>query len=156
MPADCDRHHAGLTRPPQLDRMLKLMRSHFPQALIHGAESLVQQFVGRIDTKDEHVAGGALNRSKACRAGSSCAGDPQRQLPAAGGLCGHQSSGGTPGRFLAELVNAEPGVPAVIDRMLKRFRKPKTTRVDLLNIMVNADCREFAAALAAARESQPG
>ena len=61
-----------------------------------------------------------------------------------------------PGRFLAELVNAEPGVPAVIDRVLKRFRKPKTTRVDLLNIMVNADCREFAAALAAARESQPG
>ncbi|MDP1691747.1 MAG: hypothetical protein Q8L49_07325 [Burkholderiaceae bacterium] len=47
-------------------------------------------------------------------------------------------------------------MPAVVDKMLKRFRKPKTTRVDLLNIMVNADCSEFAEALAAAWGLQPG
>ena len=61
----------------------------------------------------------------------------------------------SPGRLLAELVCAEPGVPVVIDRMLRRFRKPKTTRVDLLNIMVNADCAEFADALAAAWGLRP-
>ena len=60
-----------------------------------------------------------------------------------------------PGRLLAELVNAEPRVAAVIDRMLKRFRKPKTTREDLLNIMVNADCIEFAEALATAWGLRP-
>lgn len=60
------------------------------------------------------------------------------------------------GRLLAELINAEPGVPAAIDRMVKRFLKPKTTRVDLLNIMVNADCSAFAKAPAAAWGLQPG
>ena len=46
-------------------------------------------------------------------------------------------------------------MPVVIDRMLKRFRKPKATRVDLLNIMVNADCIEFAEALATAWGLRP-
>ena len=46
-------------------------------------------------------------------------------------------------------------MPVVIDRMLKRFRKPKATRVDLLNIMVNADCSEFAEALATAWGLRP-
>jgi len=141
----------------RVDRMLNLMRSHFPQALVHGFESLVPQFVGRTDPKDEHVAAGALKRSKTVYGG-----EPVVLVTANVSDLPHAAFAGTkvrvarPGRFLTELVNAEPGVPAVIDRLLKRFRKPKTTRVDLLNIMVNVDCSEFAEALAAAWGLQPG
>lgn len=53
----------------RVDRMIKLMRSHFPQALVHGYERLVPQFAGRTDPKDEHVAAGALKRSKAVYGG---------------------------------------------------------------------------------------
>jgi hypothetical protein len=55
-----------------------------------------------------------------------------------------------PNRFLAELAHAEPDVASVVDRMPGRFRKPRATRVDPPNIMVNADCGAFAEALAAA------
>ena len=140
----------------RVDRMIKLMRSHFPQALVHGYESLVLQFVGRTEPKDEHVAAGALKRSKVTYGGevvvlvtSNVTDLPQSAF------AGTRVRVARPGRFLAELVDAEPGVPVVIDRMLKRFRKPKATRVDLLNIMVNADCSEFAEALAAAWGLRP-
>ena len=137
--------------------MLKLMRSHFPQALVHGYESLVPRFVGSTDPKDEHVAAGALKRSKAAYGGEPVVLVTANvtDLPQAA-FAGTRVRVARPGPFLAELVNAEPGVPAVIDRMLKRFRKPKTTRVDLLNIMVNANCSEFAEALAAAWGLQLG
>ena len=139
------------------DRMLKLMRNQFPQALVHGYESLVPQFAGRTDPKDEHVAAGALKRSKAAHGWEIVAlvTFNVTDLPESA-FAGTKVHVVRPGPFLAELVNAEPGVPAVIDRMIKRFRKPKTTRVDLLNIMVNADCTEFAAALAEAWGLQPG
>lgn len=140
----------------QVDRMLKLMRSHFPQALVLGSESLVPQFVGRTDPKDEHVAAGALKRSKAVYGGEPVVlvTSNVTDLPQAA-FAGTKVRVARPGRLLAELVNAEPGVAAVIDRMLKRFRKPKTTREDLLNIMVNADCIEFAEALATAWGLRP-
>jgi len=140
----------------RVDRMLKLMRSHFPQALVHGYERLVPQFAGRTDPKDEHVAAGALKRSKVTYGGevvvlvtSNVTDLPQSAF------AGTKIRVARPGRFLAELVKADPGVPVVIDRMLKRFRKPKTTRVDLLNVMVNADCGEFAEALGAAWGLRP-
>lgn len=140
----------------RVDRMLKLMRSHFPQALVHGYEKLVPQFVGRTDAEDEHVAAGALRRSKAVYGGEPVVlvTSNVTDLPQSA-FAGTRVRVARPGRFLAELVAAEPGVPVVIDRMLKRFRKPKTTRVDLLNIMVNADCAEFADALAAAWGLRP-
>jgi hypothetical protein len=133
------------------------MRSHFPQALVHGFESLVPQFVGRTDPKDEHVAAGALRRSKAVYGGEPVVlvTSNVSDLPKAA-FAGTRVRVARPGQLLADLVAAEPGVPAVIDRMLRRFRKPKTTRVDLLNIMVHADCGEFAEALAAAWGLQPG
>jgi hypothetical protein len=112
-----------------VDRMLKLMRSHFPQAIVHGVESLVPRFVGRTDPKDEHVAAGALRRSRATYGGevvvlvTSNVTDLQQSA-----FAGTKVRVARTGRFLAELVNAEPGVPVVIDRMLKRFRRPKTTR----------------------------
>lgn len=141
----------------RVDRMLRLMRSHFPQSLVHGFESLVPQFVGRTDPKDEHVAAGALKRSKVAYRGAPVVlvTSNVTDLPQAA-FASTKVRVTRPGRFLAELVNAEPGVPAVVDRMLRRFRKPKTTRVGLLNIMVNADCSEFAEALAAAWGLQPG
>jgi hypothetical protein len=140
----------------RVDRMLKLMRSHFPQALVHGYESLVPRFVGRTDPKDEHVAAGALKRSKSAYGGEVVVlvTSNVTDLPQAA-FAGTKVRVARPEQFLAELLNAEPGVPVVIDRMLKRFRKPKTTRVDLLNIMANADCGEFAAALAAAWGLRP-
>ena len=140
----------------RVDRMLKLMRSHFPQALVLGFESLVPQFVGRTDPKDEHVAAGALKRSKAVYGGEPVVlvTSNVTDLPQSA-FAGTKIRVARPGRFLAELVNAEPGVPVVIDRMLKRFRKPKATREDLLNIMVNADCIEFAEALATAWGLRP-
>ncbi len=140
----------------RVDRMLRLMRSHFPQALVHGHEKLVPQFVGRTDAKDEHVAAGALRRSKAVYGGEPVVlvTSNVTDLPQSA-FAGTRVRVARPGRFLAELVAAEPGVPVVIDRMLKRCRKPKTTRVDLLNIMVNADCAEFADALAAAWGLRP-
>jgi hypothetical protein len=49
----------------RLDRMLKLMRSRLPQALVHGYESRVPQFVGHTYSKDEHAAAGVLKCSKA-------------------------------------------------------------------------------------------
>lgn len=136
--------------------MLKLMRSHFPQALVQGYEGLVPQFVGRTDPKDEHVAAGALKRSKAVNGGEHVVlvTSNVTDLPQSA-FAGTKVRVARPGRFLAELVNAEPGVPAVIDRMLKRFRNPKATRVDLLDIMVDADCSEFADALAATWGLQP-
>lgn len=141
----------------RVDRMLKLMRSHFPQALVHGSERWIPRFVGRTDTKDEHVAAAALKRSKAGYGGeavvlvtSNISDLPQ---PA---FAGTQVVVARPGQLLTEMINTEPGVPAVLDKMLKRFTKPKTTRVDLLNIMMNADCVEFAEALAAAWGLQPG
>jgi hypothetical protein len=141
----------------RVDRMLKLMRSHFPQALVHGSERLVPQFVGRTDPKDEHVAAGALKRSKAVYGGEPVVlvTSNVTDLPQSA-FAGTKVRVARPGRFLAELVSAEPGVPVVVDTMLKRFRKPKTTRVDLLNIMANSDCSEFAEALAAAWGLQPG
>ena len=140
----------------RVDRMLKLMRSHFPQALVHGYEKLVPQFVGRTDAEDEHVAAGALRRSKAVYGGEPVVlvTSNVTDLPQSA-FAGTRVRVARPGRFLAELVAAEPGVPVVIDRLLERFRKPKTTRVDLLNIMVNADCAEFADALAAAWGLRP-
>lgn len=140
----------------RVDRILKLMRSHFSQALVHGYERLVPQFARRTDPKDEHVAAGALTRSQAVYGGepvvlvtSNVADLPQSAF------AGTKVRVVRPGKFLAELVNAEPGVAVAIDRMLKRFRNPKTTRVDLLNIMVNADCSKFAEALASAWGLQP-
>lgn len=141
----------------RVDRMLKLMRSHFPQALVHGCEGLVPQFVGRTDPKDEHVAAGALKRSKAVYGGEPVVlvTSNVSDLPQAA-FAGTKVRAARPGRFLTELLTAEPGLPVVVDQMLKRFRKPKTTRVDLLNIMVNAGCSEFAEALAAAWGLEPG
>lgn len=141
----------------RVDRMLKLLRRHFPQALVHGYEGLVPQFVGRTDPKDEHVAAGALKRSKAVYGGEPVVlvTSNVTDLPQAA-FAGTKVRVDRPGRFLTELLNAEPGLPVVVDQMLKRFRKPKTTRVDLLNIMVNAGCSEFAEALAAAWGLEPG
>lgn len=132
------------------------MRRHFPQALVQGFEGLIPQFIGRTDPKDEHVAAGALKRSRAAYGGevvvlvtSNVSDLPQSAF------AGTKVRVSRPGRFLAEFVNANPGVPDVIDSMLERLRTPKTTRVDLLNIMVNADCADFAEALAAAWGLRP-
>lgn len=141
----------------RVDRMLQLTRSHFPQSLVHDFDRLMPQFTGRTDPKDEHVAAGALKRSKAIYGGEPVVLVTANvsDLPQAA-FAGTKVRVARPGRFLTELVRAEPGVPAVVDRMLKRFRKPKTTRVDLLNIMVNSGCSEFADSMAAVWGLQPG
>jgi len=52
-----------------------------------------------------------------------------------------------PGPFLKELLAAEPAVAEVLDAMLKRFRNPTMSRIDLLDVLDASHCRAFATAL---------
>lgn len=54
----------------RVDRMLKLMRNHFPQALVLGSESLVPQFVGRTDPRTNTSLLAHSNAARRCTAGS--------------------------------------------------------------------------------------
>jgi hypothetical protein len=130
-----------------VDKLLRDMRNAFPDALVLGSEALEPEFDGETDSKDAHVAAGALKLSQ--RYG----GQPVllvtgniRHLPEAA----FQETGVRPvrpGAVLKGLLAVQPAVADVMDAMLQRFAKPAVSREDLLGILDASNCRAFATAL---------
>ena len=133
-----------------VERLLVLMREHFPQALVQGYKGLKARFVGKTDAKDEHVAAAALKRSLAISGGEAVVLVTSNisDLPQSA-FAGTLVQVCRPARFLVELLHVEPRVAGVIDAKLRKLKSPKTSREDFLRVMDNSQCPTFANALAA-------
>ena len=141
--------------PAVVDHQLRQWAEAFPAALVTDSQALERRFTGKTDTKDTHVAAGALKLSE------SVPGQPVvlvtsnlRHFPAVA-FAGMAVEPARPGVVLKELLSREPRVPEVLDAMLQRFRNPPLSREDLLDILDASNCGAFAAALAAAWGLKP-
>jgi hypothetical protein len=131
-----------------IERLFDDLAAAFPDALIDGSETLESRFLGKTDSKDVHVAAGALKLSQAVSAGQPVllVTSNIRHFPATA-FAGTLVHPIRPGPFLLELLSAQPRVADVIDAMRKRFKSPPVSRTDLLTILDASNCRSFATAL---------
>jgi hypothetical protein len=137
----------GVT-PEAVDKLFDELHRAFPDALVPGSETLEAQFRRSTDPKDAHVAAGALHLSHANPGNrpvllvtSNIKHLPQAAFEEA------LVRPVKPGVVLKELLSAEPAVAEVLEAMLKRFRNPTLSKVDLLDILDASNCRAFATAL---------
>lgn len=134
--------------PKVIDKLFDDMARAFPDALVRGSEALEARFEGKTDRKDAHVAAGALKLSGALHGGQPVllVTSNIRHLPAAA-FAGVPVRPARPGAVLKELLAAQPTVADVLDTMLRRFKSPRMTREDLLDVLDASNCRAFATAL---------
>lgn len=132
-----------------VDKLFGHMGSSFPDALVTADALLEKQFAGKTDAKDVHVAAGAYaltlppyNGDAAVLVTSNL-----RHFPDSA-FTGKNVRAAHPGAVLKSLLAAEPGVPDILDAMLRRFGKPPISREDLLDSLVRAKCGAFATKLA--------
>lgn len=136
---------------PKADRLLQLLATSFPQALVGGYAPLQRQFAGKTDAKDEHVAAGALQLSHQLPAGRAAVLVTMntKHLPGKA-FAGTSVLVMRPSPFLTELLRKRPAVADVLAAMLSRFKQPPVRKQDLLEILDKSNCSGFATALATA------
>jgi len=134
--------------PTVVDKLLEQLNEAFPDALVHGSEPLEARFKGKTDPKDAHVAAGALKLSEALYGGQPVllVTSNIRHLPVSA-FAGTSVRPARPGTVLKDLLAAQPAVADVLDAMLRRFKRPRVSRVDLLDILDASNCSAFATAL---------
>lgn len=133
------------------ERLLHTLAKAFPDAVVLGSGGLEKEFNGKTDSKDRHVAAGAL---KLCE---RLADDSLvflitsniKHLPAHA-FAGTKVRVQAPGPFLEELLAQQPDVAQVLSRMIARFTSPPVSKEDLLQILDHSGCQTFATALAKA------
>lgn len=134
--------------PATVDKLFGELAAAFPDALVRGSEPLEARFEGKTDPKDAHVAAGALKLSKALYGGRPVllVTSNVRHLPASA-FAGTAVRPARPGAVLKDLLAAQPAVADVLDAMLRRFKRPRLGRADLLDILDASNCSAFATAL---------
>ncbi|MCC6716804.1 MAG: PIN domain-containing protein [Acetobacteraceae bacterium] len=134
--------------PEIVDRLFGDIAAAFPDALVRGGKPLEVRFKGKTDPKDAHVAAGALKLSEAVPGGQPVVlvTSNIRHLPETA-FAGTAVRPARPGAALKALLDVQPDVPDVLDAMLARFKNPRVSRADLLDILDASNCRAFATAL---------
>lgn len=132
--------------PDTVDKLLRTFAHAFPDALVEGYEHLEARFEGKTDSKDEHVAAGALQLSQLVGQPIVLVTNNARDLPQ-WAFEGTRVLMVRPGRFLTALLAARPQVAHVLDSLCRRLRRPAVSQEDLLTVMAKSGCLEFAVAL---------
>ena len=137
----------GLT-PAVVDRLFRDMATAFPDALVQGSEPMESRFQGKTDPKDQHVAAGALRLSEAVAGGQRVllVTSNIRHLPTIA-FTGTAVQPTRPGAVLKDLLTVQPETAGVLDAMRRRFKSPRVSRTDLLDILDASNCQAFATAL---------
>lgn len=134
----------------KVDRLLNCLKEGFPKALVRGSETYEATFEGRTDSKDQHVAAGALKVSLSVHEGMSVIlvthnvkDLPQRAFEGSPVLCVR------PDTLLTEVAKTWPTeTDKALRAMLSRLKNPSVNETDLLDYMVGSGCPVFADALA--------
>lgn len=138
-------------RPSAVTKLLKEIERAFPLSMVLNADGLAQQFEGKTDPKDQHVAAGALQaalqrepHSAIVLVTANLRDLPQRAFDL------KQVLVATPDQFLQQLLARFPELASdVLTRLCDRLRHPPVTKQVLLQLLDGAGCRNTATALAA-------
>ena len=134
----------------KVDQLLKCLNEGFPGALVQGSEKYVAAFKGKTDSKDQHVAAGALKVSQSVHEGlpvllvtHNAVDLPQWAFE------GSPVLRVRPDTLLSEVARTWPSeTGSALQAMLQRLKRPKVTETDLLDYMVGSGCPVFADELA--------
>lgn len=134
----------------KVDRLLKCLDKGFPNALVQGSERYEAAFKGKTESKDQHVAAGALKVSRSVHEGlpvllvtHNAVDLPQWAFEGSPVLCVR------PDTLLTEVAKTWPTeTDGALRAMLRRLKNPKVTETDLLDYMVGSGCPVFAGELA--------
>lgn len=134
----------------KVDRLLKCLEMGFPKALVQGSEKYEATFMGRTDSKDQHVAAGALKVSQSVHEGlpvllvtHNAVDLPQWAFE------GSPVLRVRPDTLLTEVAKTWPTeTDRALRAMLRRLKNPKLIQTDLLDYLVGSGCPVFADELA--------
>lgn len=130
----------------KVDRLLRCLDKAFPNASVQGSEKYDAAFKGKTDSKDQHVAAGALKVSQSVHEGMpvllvthNAIDLPQRAFE------GSPVLRVRPDTLLTEVAKTWPTeTNSALRAMLRRLKNPKVTETDLLDYMVGSGCSVFA------------